>query len=480
MAQWSKTASTVHCAAAYFTEGNHTMAESASAVTEELSERVRRLMARARADLAELVAIPTLADARQVDPQECLRGAQWARDAFAAAGIPRTDLVETADGSVAVVGHRPPAPGMPTVLLYSHYDIQPAGDHAAWGSDPFTLTERDGRWYGRGAADCKGNLVMHLTALRALGDDGLGGVGVRVIAEGSEEMGTGGLEQLVVERPELFAADLIIIADSGNVAAGRPTLTTSLRGNANVDVEAETLAGEVHSGMFGGPAPDALAALIAMLASLRSDNGDTTVDGLDASGVWQGAEYPEERFRGDAGVLEGVDLVGSGAIADSVWARPTATVLGIDCPPVVGSAAAVQPRASARINLRVPPGTDPVAAQDALVAHLHTHAPWGARVRVEREAVGRPFLARTDGPGYAALSDALREAFGAEVEYSGQGGAIPLCTALAEQHPEAEIALFGVEEPQCNIHAPNESVDPGEIERCALAEAMLLRRLGRG
>ncbi|WP_182359896.1 dipeptidase [Tomitella gaofuii] len=456
------------------------MTEPASADIEALRARVRRLMPQARTDLADLVAIPTLADARQVDPRECLRGAQWARDAFAAAGIPQIDLVETADGSVAVVGHRPPAPGMPTVLLYSHYDIQPAGDHAAWSSDPFTLTERDGRWYGRGAADCKGNLVMHLTALRALGDDGLGGVGVRVIAEGSEEMGTGGLEQLVVERPELFAADLIIIADSGNVAAGRPTLTTSLRGNANVDVHVETLVGEVHSGMFGGPAPDALAALIAMLASLRDAHGDTTVDGLDTSGTWRGAAYPEDRFRGDAGVLEGVAVVGSGAIADSVWARPTATVLGIDCPPVVGSAAAVQPHASARINLRVPPGMDPGAAQDALVAHLHAHAPWGARVRVERETVGRPFPAHTDGPGYAALADALRAAFGADAEYSGQGGAIPLCTALAEQHPEAEIALFGVEEPLCNIHAPDESVDPGEIERCALAEALLLRRLGRG
>ncbi|GAA4812489.1 dipeptidase [Tomitella cavernea] len=453
-------------------------AETESRGAEALRAQVRGLMPQARADLAELVAIPTLADARQVDPQECLRGARWARDAFTAAGIPQVELVETADGSVAVVGHRPPAQGMPTVLLYSHYDIQPTGDHAAWGSDPFTLTEREGRWYGRGAADCKGNLVMHLTALRALGDGGLGGVGVRVVAEGSEEMGTGGLEQLVVEHPELFAADLIIIADSGNAAAGRPTLTTSLRGNANVDVHVETLAGEVHSGMFGGPAPDALAALITMLASLRDANGDTTVNGLDACGVWRGAAYPEDRFRADAGVLDGVDVIGSGAIADSVWARPTATVLGIDCPPVVGSAAAVQPHAAARINLRVPPGTDAIAAQDALVAHLHAHAPWGVRVRVEREVVGRPFLARTDGPGYAALADALRKAFGAEVEYSGQGGAIPLCTALAEQHPEAEIALIGVEEPLCNIHAPDESVDPGEIERCALAEALLIAGLG--
>lgn len=441
-------------------------------------EAVAALMPRARDDLAALVAIPTLADARQVDPAECLRGARWTADAFAATGIDDVELVTTSDGSPAVIGHRPAAPGMPTVLLYCHYDIQPAGDRALWSSDPFTLTERDGRWYGRGAADCKGNLVMHLTALRALGADGLGGVGVRVVAEGSEEMGTGGLEDLVAERPELFAADLILIADSGNIAAGRPTLTTSLRGMAAVVARIDTLAGEVHSGMFGGPAPDALAALIALLATLHDESGGTTVDGLDSRGVWEGAAYPADRFRSDAGVLDGVALLGDGKVADMVWARPSVTVLGIDCPPVVGSAAAVQPHASARISLRVPPGMDPSAAQDALEAHLRARVPWGARLTVQREPVGRPFLARTDGPLYTELRGALEDAFGAPVAVSGQGGSIPLCTALAAQHPSAEIALFGVEEPQCAIHAPDESVDPGEIERCAAAEALLLRRLG--
>lgn len=465
------------------TQGTPQGTRQAQAHTDNLHERVRTLMPQAREDLAALVSMPTLADPRQADPADCARGAEWIRDAFAAAGIVDTELIGTSDGSTAVIGHRPAAPGCPTVLLYCHYDIQPAGERDLWASDPFTLTERDGRWYGRGAADCKGNLVMHLTALRAVAGGGAQtdgpGVGIRVVAEGSEEMGTGGLEDLVATRPELFAADLILIADSGNVAVGRPTLTTSLRGNANVDVHVQALTGEVHSGMFGGPAPDALAALVRMLASLRDDAGDTAIDGLDASGLWDGSAYPEERFRSDAGVLDGVEVLGSGAIADSVWARPTATVLGIDCPPVVGSAAAVQPRASARINLRVPPGTDPAGAQDALVAHLHAHAAWGARVQVERETVGRPFRARTDGPGYEALQAALGDAFDAPVEFSGQGGAIPLCTALAEQHPEAEIALFGVEEPACSIHAPNESVDPREIERCATAEALLLARLCR-
>jgi acetylornithine deacetylase/succinyl-diaminopimelate desuccinylase-like protein len=187
--------------------------------------------------------------------------------------------------------------------------------------------------------------------------------------------------------------------------------------------------------------------------------------------------YDAEQFRSDAGVLDGVALAGSGTVADAVWARPALTVLGIDCPPVVGSAAAISPRASARLNLRVPPGMDPQQAQDALVAHLEARTPLNARVTVEREAIGSPFRARTDGPGYAALSGALEEAFGRPMVTAGQGGSIPLCNALAEALPDTEIVLMGVEEPRCRIHAPNESVDPTEIEKMAVAEALFLRRL---
>ncbi|SNS74866.1 dipeptidase [Rhodococcoides kyotonense] len=442
----------------------------------DVRSRVAADMSWARRELAELVAFRSVHDERQFPREECIAAAEWVRTAFLDAGIASVDLIETDDGSLAVVGRTPAPAGAPTVLLYSHYDVQPPGDGALWDSEPFELTERDGRWYGRGAADCKGNLVMHLLALRALGADP--GVGITVVSEGSEEMGTGGLEALVAQRPELFASDVIIIADTGNAAVGRPTVTTTLRGIANVVVRVDTLAGEVHSGMYGGPAPDALAALVQLLASLRDRNGDTVVDGVESTQTWDGIDYPADSFRVDAGVLDGVGLAGSSTVADAVWARPALTILGIDCPPVVGSAAAISPTASARLNLRVPPGIDARQAQDALVTHLESHAPWGARVTIEREAIGSPFRARTDGPGYAALSGALSEAFDIPVATAGQGGSIPLCNVLAETFPKAEIVLMGVEEPQCRIHAPNESVDPSEIENLAVAEALFLQRLG--
>lgn len=444
----------------------------------QLRDRIDGLMGQARTDLAELVAMRSVADPRQFPPQECRRAAEWVRDRFAEVGFADLELADTIDGSLAVVGSRPgPDPDAPTVLLYSHYDVQPPLDEAAWRTPPFELTEVDGRWYGRGAADCKGNIVMQLAALRALGDDVP--VNLKLVVEGSEEQGTGGLEDYVPKHPERLRADAILICDTGNAAVGMPAATVSLRGLANVVVRVEALRSEVHSGMYGGPAPDALAALIHILASLRDGAGNTTISGLDSNQTWTGMEYPAADFRADATVLDEVSLVGDGSVADLLWARPAVTVLGIDCPPVIGSAAAIQPRAAARLNLRVPPGTDAAVAQEALSKHLLEAAPWGVRVSVEREGVGSPFRARQGGPAYAALAEAMQAAYGRPMTTLGQGGSIPLCNVFAETYPGAEIILIGLEEPRALIHAPNESVDPTEIANMALAVALFLQRYAK-
>ena len=424
-------------------------------------------------DLARLVALPSVHDGAHAEA--CSAAADLVVELFAGAGVAEVRRVPTDDGSDAVVGFTPGPEGAPTVLLYSHYDVQPA-DPAAWASSPWELTERDGRFYGRGAADCKGNLVMLLTALRALPRPWP--VGVRIVCEGSEEVSTGGLSRLVAASPEIVAADVMIVADAGNVELGTPTVTTSLRGTGSVLVTVRTMAGPGHSGMYGGAAPDALAALIAALATLRDGAGDTTVNGLDNTGTWGGADYPADRFAADAQVLPGVELLGSGSVADTVWARPAATVLAIDAPSVAGVTAAIQHEARAVVNLRVPPDQDAAAAQRLLVAHLEAAVPWGAQVTVEPKTLGQPFAAGTRGRGYAALAAGMRAAYGRDLVEAGQGGAIPLCNALQAAHPEAEILLIGVEEPACHIHAADESVDPGELGRTAHGVALMLAELG--
>ncbi|GIE97118.1 dipeptidase [Paractinoplanes rishiriensis] len=440
---------------------------------DELRGRVKALMPQARDDLAEMVAFKSVHDPAQFPVSECDGMVDWLLRTFRGLGFDDVAAYPTPDGSKAVCGSLAGPPGAPTVLLYFHHDVQPPLDVAAWDSPVWQLTDRGGRWYGRGAADCKGNIATHLTALRAVRDHLP--VTVKIVGEGSEEQGTGGLEAFVPANAGLLQADAILVCDAGNFAVGVPAVTSSLRGLANVVVSVETLAGPMHSGMFGGAAPDALAALIHMLATLRDERGNTTVHGLDTTQVWPGADYPADQFRADAGLLDGVDLLGDGRVADLVWARPAVTVLGIDCPPVVGSSAAIQPRARARINLRVPPGMNARTAQDALIEHLRQAAPWNVRVDITREADGEPFQGATSGPAFDTLTGAMQQVYGRPAMIEGQGGSIPLCNVFQDTFPDAEIMLIGVEEPRCLIHAPNESVDPSEIENMALVEALFLR-----
>ncbi|MFD3736186.1 dipeptidase [Streptomyces sp. NPDC058632] len=437
---------------------------------------VASLMPRAKEELAELVAFRSVADFDQFPRGESEGAARWVADALTAEGFQDVALLDTPDGTQSVYGCLPGPEGARTVLLYAHYDVQPPLDEAGWDTPPFELTERNGRWYGRGTADCKGGVIMHLLALRALKANGGIPVNVKVIAEGSEEQGTGGLERYAEQHPELLAADTIVIGDSGNFRAGLPTVTATLRGMTLVRLRVDTLEGNLHSGQFGGAAPDALAALVRVLDSLRAEDGSTTVDGLTGDSTWDGLQYDDEQFRKDAKVLDGVELIGSGTVADRIWARPAVTVLGIDCPPVVGATPSVQASARALVSLRVPPGVDAAEATELLQAHLKAHTPWGARVSTEHIGQGQAFRADTSSPAYRAMADAMAVAYpGQEMSCAGQGGSIPLCNTLAALYPQAEILLIGLSEPEARIHAVNESVSPDELERLSVTEALFLR-----
>jgi len=436
----------------------------------DLKQTIRELMPRLTDELKTLVRLPSVAFPDFPAAPVEQTGAAIAR-LLTEAGLPNVRMVDVPRAPPGVCGARRAPRGAPTVLLYAHYDVQPSGPAEAWTSKPFEPTERDGRLYGRGAADDKSGVVMHAGALLALGADCP--VGVKVLIEGQEECGDGGIEEFVKANAELLKADVIVVGDVGNYALGVPTLTTSLRGMAACDVEVETLEGAVHSGMFGGPAPDSLIALCRIVATLHDDKGDVAVKGL-ATMEYDGADYDEVAYRTDAGVLPGVGLIGSGSIGQRLYGKPSINVIGIDAPQVDGAANALIPKARARISVRLAPGQEPADALKAVQAHLEAAAPWDVKVKVTPGTVGEGFLAKTDGPAYAAATRAMAAAYGKDVVHYGEGGSIPLVAAFLGAIPGAEMILWGAEEPQCKIHAPNESVDLGELEHCALAEAMFI------
>src|SRR4051812_4217494 len=322
-----------------------------------LRDDLAAAMPATRADLERLVRIPSIAF--DGFPEAPVREAAEATAAILVdAGLSNAKLIDIPGGPPAVYGDIPAPEGAPTVLLYAHYDIQPAGPEDAWDSPPFEPTERDGKLYGRGTADDKSGIAIHAAALRAFG--GRPPVGLKVIIEGEEETGGGTLERFVEANTELFEADAIVIADGGNWKIGEPTLTTTLRGMTAVDVVVETLASPVHSGVFGGAAPDALMALARILTSLQDERGNVAVAGLTGR-EWDGLPTEESDFRESAGMLDGVELIGSGTIAEHVNTRPAISAIGIDAPAVEGAGNAVVPRARARVSLRLAPGQDPVA-----------------------------------------------------------------------------------------------------------------------
>jgi acetylornithine deacetylase/succinyl-diaminopimelate desuccinylase-like protein len=353
--------------------------------------------------------------------------------------------------------------------------VQPPGDPAGWDSDPFEPVERDGRLYGRGTADDKAGVAVHLAALRAHVDGGLP-VGVTVLVEGEEEIGSPALRDFLAAYAERLRADVVVFADAGNWSTEVPALTTTLRGGTNLVVEVRTLDHGLHSGMFGGPVPDALTALCRLLATLHDENGDVAVPGL-VRGTSTSPDLDEDQLRAEAGLLDGVRLTGTGRLADRVSAAPALAVIGLDAPPVAGASNTLIPVARAKVSLRVAPGDDADAARDALAAHLRDHAPWGAQVRVEAGGAAAPFTARTGGQAYRCARSALETAWGTPAVLAGAGGSIPFVTGYAGLFPDAEILITGVEDPDTRAHGANESLHLATFERACLAEALLLRNL---
>ncbi|MFF1828502.1 M20/M25/M40 family metallo-hydrolase [Paenarthrobacter sp. NPDC058040] len=454
--------------------------------TDALAAAVDSRMEHYTGVLASLVSVPGIAwagfdqaelECSAVLVQELVRGVGFP-DAKVVRSAAGPDVWNAAGGAPGVLATRPAAPGVPTILLYAHHDVQPAGPLDEWSSTPFAAERRDGRLWGRGAADNKAGIVMHLAAVEAL-DAVLGpgnGLGVRVFIEGEEESGSPTLPAFLQEfRPDLLA-DVAIVADSGSWAVGTPALTTSLRGLVDGTIHVRILDHALHSGTYGGPLLDALVVLARLMGTFHDDDGTVAVEGL-AQGPTPAVEMDEDTFRRDAGVLDGVHLVGEGSLTARLWNKPSLSFIGLDAPPTASAGNVLLPEATVKFSLRLPPGNDPDRAMDVLQRHVLKHAPFGAEVSFSPGSRSKPFNVGLDNPMIRSALWSLETAWGAEPVAMGVGGSIPFVAALAEAQPACSILVTGAEDPDSRAHGANESVHLGELRNAIVAEALFLAEM---
>ncbi|MBC6456712.1 dipeptidase [Actinomadura sp. HBU206391] len=442
---------------------------------DELRDTLRQVLPGVRADLEALIRIPSVS-ADPAAAAEVRRSAEATAALFRSVGAPEVEILDEIEGGQpAVLARYPAPPGRPTVLLYAHHDVQPTGVAAEWTSRPFEPAERDGRLFGRGSADDKAGIAAHLAALRAF--DGRPPVGVTVFVEGEEEIGSPTLGAFIERYRDRLAADVIVLADGANFEVGTPALTTVLRGMVECVVEVRALEHGVHSGLYGGAVPDALTALCRLLATLHDDEGDVAIDGLVTAKPPE-LDYPEQRFRAEAAMLDGVRLIGTGSVAERIWAKPSASVLALDATRVADASNTLIPVATAKIGVRIAPGEDANRALEALERHVREHAPWGVRVDVRDGEAARPVSIDAEGPAFDAARDAFREAYGNESVDIGIGGTIPFIAEFADAFPDAAILVTSAGgDPDSRAHGPDESVDLRDFESACLAETLLLARL---
>ena len=435
----------------------------------ELRAKVRAVMPGVRADLERLARIPSVSAAGH-DPEPVRRSAACVAEILAASGA-TVRVLEAPGAHPAVVGEVAGPPGAPRVLLYAHHDVQPEGS-TGWLSHPYEPIERDGRLYGRGVADDKAGVLAHAAALRAWG--GKPPVGVTIFVEGEEEAGSVHLREFLERERVSLRSDAVVVADSSNWRIGQPSLTVSLRGAVRCTVEVRTADHAVHSGVFGGPFPDALTALARLLATLHDERGVVRVpiatrDHADA------LDLTEAELRADAGARPGVRLLGEGTLTSRLWRQPAVSVLAIDAPTVAEASNQIVPVARAVVSMRIPPGEDAPAALLTLQRYLQAQAPiatWGADVTITAGSGGQPFEMKAQGPAYAAFRHAAAAAWGRAPLDVGSGGSIPFLADFRELFPDAAILVTGVEDPATNAHSENESLHLGEFENVCVAEAL--------
>ncbi|MDO5025633.1 MAG: M20/M25/M40 family metallo-hydrolase [Trueperella sp.] len=440
-----------------------------------IKTRVAENFPQAIADLKELVAIESISSLPSHELQ-MQQSANWiaarTRELGLDTQIIQLQTSENGTGRPAILATRPAQPGKRTVLLYAHHDVQPTGELALWDTAPFEAQVVGDRIYGRGTADDKAGVILHLAAIAAAEP----GAGIVLFIEGEEEVGSPTFVDFLHTYQEELAADLIVVADSNNWEVGSPSLTTSLRGVATLEVELRVLDHALHSGMYGGPILDSVTLAARLIATLHDDAGDVAVAGLAGSDNTD-VDYAEAQLRADAGVLPGVELAGTGSLTSRLWTKPAISVIAMDTTTVAQASNTISPTTKFVLSLRVSPAQDTKVAAEALRAHLLANAPFGAEVTVNIVETGPGFTAGADTELTNLGRAALAAAWGKEPVDIGVGGSIPFISDLAEVFPAASILVTGVEDPDTRAHSANESLHLGDWQNAIVAEALLLSEL---
>lgn len=405
-------------------------------------------------------------------------------------GLERAEILEIDGVHPYVYAEWLHAEGAPTVLLYAHHDVQPVGRLDHWKSPPFEPEERDGRLYGRGVVDDKAGAAIHFAALEAYLENGGLPINVKVVIDGEEEIGSENLQRFLEVYRDRIDADVIVLTDTANLAAGLPSITYALRGIVIVDVEVEAIDHPLHSGMWGGPVPDAPMALCTILSRLTAEDGSIAIDGIydDVTELpdelrtrLAALPYDEDEFRSDAGMLDGVGMAGESERHpyEQMWHRPSLAISALEAAPLKGASNQIVPSARARVGIRTVPNMDGDETASLLKAALEKDPPWNVKVTAEVKTVGGWWLTDPRGPAFEAAERALEKGFGKKGVFIGCGGSIPFVEPFARVLGGAPALLIGLEDPLCNAHSENESLLISDFVKAVHSAVHLYDELSR-
>ncbi len=440
--------------------------------------------------LLELARIPSVS-AQGFPPEQVRRSATAFADLLRHAGLRHVQVLKIPGVHPYVYADWLDRPGKPTLVLYGHHDVVPPGRPEQWLSPPFEPVERNGRLYGRGTADDKGGILVHVAAVAAyLRTAASLPCNVRFVIEGEEEIGSENLARFLARYKSLMAADAVVLSDTSNFETGVPGLTYRLRGMCQVDVEVRCLERPVHSGQRGGAVPDPVQILSRLIAELTDRDGSLNIPGLYRRVEKQTARrrarirrlpFDAAKYAKSSGLLAGVRFAGERgfSVYERIWTRPSLAVIAFESHPMLGSSNQIVASARARISMRTVPNMDSREAGELLVRKLTRKPPFGAHIEARVVRSTPWWRTDPDGPAFDAARRALKAGFGRDAAMMGAGGSIGFVQPFADFLKGAPCLLMGVEDPACGAHSENESLHLGDWKKCMRAAVHLYGELSR-